>query len=239
MANDNDIQRRRNKGRRSRGRKKSDINKVLIFIVIIAAVLGGLAAGIYFLSLTNQTKEMKDALDTNVIYNNVFVDGTNVGGLTREQAKAELERTALDNLVTRTVTLSGENGQNFKYTYGDFGAGYDFDKSVEEAFAYGRSGSINERYAQLIALDDQPHYITSEYVFSEEKIYEIVKSLEDEVYVAPVAPSEDNPTGKIGKKLNIEITCDAVKELLTYKSDGQRDSAVFMAVETIEPNSAD
>lgn len=72
------------------------------------------------------------------IYENVYVNDINIGGLTKDEAHVKLAD-ALKPFLGGTVTLS-YNGKQWTPTYDDFGMHIDIDQTVNEAYATGRSG---------------------------------------------------------------------------------------------------
>jgi vancomycin resistance protein YoaR len=69
----------------------------------------------------------------------VRVGSTDLGGLTREQAAAEIAK-AYGSLGTGQVTLTGPNGQMTTIGYADVGRGPDTAALLDAAFAAGRHG---------------------------------------------------------------------------------------------------
>lgn len=229
-------------------RKKVAINRSLIIklcIFVFICVVGiGCVIGI---TSYNQYKEMKSVLDRDTIYNNIYIDAVNVGGMTKEQAREALEEQVLGRLLNKTVTLTSDNG-NYTFTYADFGASLDFEKQLEAAYEYGRSGSIKKRYNTVMALENQAKHITdtfemaTPYTYDAEKITEAVKSIEDKVYVAPVNAKMVKvngkfvtKSGKIGYKLDVESTAKAVEDMVKLRNDGENDVDVMIATEVIQP----
>jgi vancomycin resistance protein YoaR len=69
----------------------------------------------------------------------VRVGSTELGGLTREQAEAEIAN-AYGSLATGQITLTGPDGQLTTISYADVGRGPDTSALVEAALAAGRQG---------------------------------------------------------------------------------------------------
>ena len=76
----------------------------------------------------------------------VRVGSTELGGLTREQAEAEIAN-AYGSLATGQITLTGPDGQTTTISYADVGRGPDTSALVDAALAAGRQG---EPLANLI-----------------------------------------------------------------------------------------
>ena len=71
----------------------------------------------------------------------VRVGSTELGGLTREQAQAELA-SAYRSLGTGQITLTGPDGQTTTLSYADVGRGPNASALVDAAFAAGRDGEL-------------------------------------------------------------------------------------------------
>jgi vancomycin resistance protein YoaR len=69
----------------------------------------------------------------------VRVGSTELGGLTREQAAAEIA-TAYGSLASGVITLTGPDGQTTTISYADVGRGPDTSALLDAAFAAGRPG---------------------------------------------------------------------------------------------------
>lgn len=230
-------------------RRKATINRSLIIKLSVFVFLCVVAIGVVVgISTHNQYKEMKSVLDRDTIYNNIYIDAVNVGGMTKEQAKAALEEQVLGRLLNKTVTLVDSDGERYPLTYSQFGVTLDLEKQVNAAYEYGRSGSIRKRYNTVMALENQAKHINdtpeteTPYSYDSNKITEAVKALEDKVYVAPTNATmvKENgkfvtKSGKIGYKLNVEATAKAVEDMVKFKNEGEDNVDVFISKETIQP----
>ena len=56
-------------------------------MILLIAIIAAIGAALYY----NDYNEKKDILDIETIYNNIYLDNINVGGLTKEQARELLE----------------------------------------------------------------------------------------------------------------------------------------------------
>lgn len=157
--------------------KRIIINLVLLATTIISVVL--LFNYKNFLS----SRETEDILDTPVIYNNVFIDNLAVGGLTKEQAIDKLNKEKQEDVYsTKTINIrTADNFYSRNISTDELGFYHDFDAAVEEAYNYGREGSLSERQAVVDELENAGHFITSSYYYDEEQISDLLKSFEGEI----------------------------------------------------------
>lgn len=113
--------------------------RLIPIILIVLVLLAGVGAYIYFFQ----------GLIPLRILNNVSIAGTNVGGMTKEEAVAAVSKrfdetfgsTPMDIVVEPfSVSLSPETA----------GADFDVEAAVQEAYDYGRIGSFAERKSQQL-----------------------------------------------------------------------------------------
>ncbi len=107
-------------------------------ILAVSFMLIAISATLYLNSLTQD----------NFIYPGISVDGVDISGFTVEQARAVLqERVKLSNVSFIC------NEKKWEYNLGDLGFEYDYDKSIQEAFAIGRSGNVLEDWITIFRLN--------------------------------------------------------------------------------------
>lgn len=82
--------------------------------------------------------------DDGKILPNVFAAGVNLGGMTSEQAKAELQAQTADTYGVLDMTISILDS-TFTLSPSDTGASLDIDAVVKAAYNYGRTGSKSEQ----------------------------------------------------------------------------------------------
>lgn len=226
-------------GRKEKKRKKISYTAyVKIFVFLLLCIVA--VSAIVGISQYNKYKEMKAFIDRDTIYDNIYVSNYNVGGLTKEQAKAELEKAVLPNLWEKTISLNDK--EVYVYSFKDFGATYDFDKAIDDAYNYARTGSVKERYKKVVALESQMQGFMPEYVYDSAKVDEILNEVAEKVYVAPTNPTMEKvdgkfvtKPGKVGYEMDIEATKKALIDLLETKGENETDSSVFISTKEIQP----
>ena len=99
---------------------------IIVLSVVLLAVLGLCAYGF---SIENK----------NTIFPNVYIAGINVGGMTREEAKAAVEQSVADSYTSDTLTVTlPDRTISFDPTVTH--VALNSDEAVDEAMRYGRSG---------------------------------------------------------------------------------------------------
>lgn len=211
-------------------------HKVLYILIGVLSVSIAAVSIIGFLNYRNYEK-MKVALDIDTIYNNIYVNNVNIGGYSKEQAIELLEKEVNGTFGEKLITVAAD-GKEYNYKYADFGAKYDLAPAVEEAYNYARNGSIRERYSLVKELNDSGEYIPAESTYDTEAVKKAVLELEKELYIAPsnATVKRENgkfniTDGKIGYKLNVDVTVKAICQMIDMKQDG----VVNAAMEEIQP----
>lgn len=102
----------------------------VLLLMIISAVFG------IILSDTVSAQER--------IYEGISVNGVNVGGMTKEEAKKVIEEKFNKEIKNKKINIYYENNK-FVIDYKTLKAHYDVDKAVDEAFKYGKDGNIIEK----------------------------------------------------------------------------------------------
>ena len=82
-----------------------------------------------------------------VVKNGVSVDGIDLSGLTRSEAKEKIEQ-KVEELSSVTVVLTNDTYGNVETTLGDIGLSADYDEAVEKAVTVGNSGDVLKRYKE-------------------------------------------------------------------------------------------
>lgn len=107
--------------------------KTLIILSVVLAVLILLAGGAVFAGRQITLSE------TNLP--NVYVGGVYVGGMTKEETRAELERQLWDQSVSGTLAVTLPMDVHFSVDYTKAGANITAERATEAAYRYGHDGN--------------------------------------------------------------------------------------------------
>lgn len=120
-----------------------------------------------------------EALDSNLIYNGVYIEEVNIGGLTKEQAIQRGISEYAGRRLAKTLTLCyGTYSKDL--TYADLGAEYDIKSTVNEAYKIGRSGSKSARIEKADALETRHEYLVSIISINKNKMKDTLKEVAKE-----------------------------------------------------------
>ncbi|MDR0958322.1 MAG: VanW family protein [Clostridiales bacterium] len=132
-----------------------------------------------------KTARMINTVDTDFIYENIFIGGIDVGGLTKEDAfllLTEKLQKPIDNIKIDYIKDDDVN----EYTFKDFAANYNLQEVVTQAYNYARTGTTEARYAEIQALKTNHLEIMPEISYDKEKTAQIIKEISDKYDVSAV-----------------------------------------------------
>lgn len=142
-----------------------------------------------------KSADMEKTLNVDTIYENIFIEDIDVSRLTKKQA-VDLLTGKFNNSDNNEIIFS-YNGEKYTEKFSSFGAGYKIEKAVDEAYDYGRDGTLSERYSKVSALNKKkPLKIKLEYGYDEAKLEEVAEDYFLKFYVAPKEPGFSRVDGK-------------------------------------------
>lgn len=215
---------------------KSKIKKANTFLAVtVSVLLISVLGSVYYVYSKN--KNMREVVEVDTIYNNIYINDIDMGGLTIEEANNMLKSSILQPLQNKKITFVYEQ-KNWSLTYEQLKANYNIESVVQEAYDIGRVGTLEERYEIVKNLINNPKKFQMEYEFDQTVLEEFVKSLETEINIEMKDSQMQRVNGKftgtdeqIGQKLNsqqaIEAATVAVKE--------QKEEQIALVVDKIEP----
>ena len=185
--------------------KKSDgLNKGYVFLGIGVAFF--LVTSILSINFAVNSKintainTAYEALDTNLIYNGIFIEEVNISGLTKEQAIRRGISDYAGPRLSRTITITyGSYSKDL--TYEDLGGSYDIESTVNEAYKLGRSGSKAKRLETTDNLENRREYLVSSLSIDKGKMKSTLKEIAKEV----------EPLNHSNSKMDIDSMADAIE----------------------------
>ena len=138
----------------------------IILVLILAALIGaGSYIGWYY----------TEYVDIDEIYPGVSIEGMDVGGMSKEQARKVLDEHTAE-VSNQTVTLQvGKKNKSFKLS--SVGLTLVNDNVVEEAWELGREGNIFNRIMEIRQLQKEKKNLDLTYRLDEAKVKKKVKKL--------------------------------------------------------------
>lgn len=191
---------------RVRRRRISNKNKKNILIgssIFLVVLLIGI--GIYISSINKLVEKWE-----NKIYPNVIVQGVNLGGMSKEEGKSTLKKEFEANINNKKiiVDLKGTD-KEFKANYSEIEPKYDFDKTINEAFNYGKDLNAFKKKSLIKNKKNEKHEVKLDFNYSNKKLV----SLENNIMEKFNVPAK-NAKITIGSNGSINITSEKIGYLI-------------------------
>jgi len=153
-------------------------------IPVIMVCLGLLATGGWFIqeeyTRFAQVQSLRSRVVRNVFYQNTFVDGVDVSGMTMEQASHVLEEQTNQRSAGFAITIA-HGDQTWRIDSSQVLVGAKYDAALRFAYAYGRSGSLQQRIANMNAVETHGMFLTSEWGYDRIKVRELTDQVADAI----------------------------------------------------------
>lgn len=181
------------------------IASIIFIVVIIVSV---------FSIINNKDTKIKKG---------VSIEGINVSGLSKEEAKNKIQTELLDKLDSTIYFQYGENV--YALSLEQLDVKYLLDKSINQAYNIGRTGSIIQRDLQVLSLKKHPQNIKIEVTYDEVTLDACIIDISAKLPEQVEQPSyyfENNEliitSGKIGKAALNDETKQIVHDALNNKN---------------------
>jgi len=192
------------------------------FIVFVAAIV-----------FENNTVKGWDDL----IYPGVTVDGTDLSGMNKEQAKDAIEKNHGNLISDKKINVTVE-GKTFSVAYSKLKPTYDIASAVDEAYSYGKDRSLFGKFNAIKFKEGKSFELKLSY--NDKAVSDFISSIETAVNVSAVDAKIDVNGGfnitpeKDGKKLDSET----LKKELLSKIDGKLGSDTNVSAAVITAKAA-
>jgi len=133
----------------SRGRRRKRKNKLLPAIIAVAVVVA-LAVGLYIY--------VAPAMNQNTIYPNVIVAGVNVGGMSKMQAEEAVREAVESSYATNALSVQLPD-RLVEFPPEVTKVTLNISSAIDEAWRYGRSGSLLSQASALRKAEEEEHKI--------------------------------------------------------------------------------
>ena len=171
------------------GRKKKNrvLPVLLLLLLLVLVVVIGTSV-----SNRKQEEQARQALEASVTaYNgvfcdNVYVDGISLAGMTPDQARSRLLSHAQEENSSWYVNLTYNGDIIQQITSADLNITFDVEDALNDAWAQGHTGTIDDRYAAMATLKENPyHGYTAQPSTDASNVDTILRNLQSRVYKAP------------------------------------------------------
>lgn len=149
-------------------------------------ILGGAAfAGYSYYQQQEQQRNENDLLQTDHYYTGTVVEGIDLGGKTKDEALKAVTDVETQSLPKINIELSYED-KNWTLTAQDLGYRFNTQEVLDEAYAYARTGSDEERLKQIKELKASPKTYSLTPTHDEAVLKQKLAEIEKAVNIAPV-----------------------------------------------------
>lgn len=203
--------RRRNRKKRIRQRqKKRRIQIGLLLCCVLCALL------IPYIVLRYQVSKYPK----HKIYDNIYIGSVDVSGMTKKEAVQAMEKALKESRKVK-VTMKVDQ-KSAKASLKTMGIAYkDIEKTVSQAFQYGKKGTVLSRYRKIRKLSKEKYIIQEKYILDKKKSVKAIEKkavpLADHAVDATMIRTE---TGfriikeEQGETVDIEKSVSAIKKKL-------------------------
>ena len=141
------------------GGKKKNGGMIGLILLLVLLVGAGAVWGVTALRNQQRAREIHEAVSPydSLFCNGVYVDGIHLGGMTPEQALNSVQSRIQQRSDAWSVTLTFEGKQVAQINAGMLGMQVDVGQVMNEAWMQGHTGTEEERYAAMAALQETPY----------------------------------------------------------------------------------
>lgn len=185
---------------------------VVMFIVACYAVNFAMDSRNY-----STIKSNDEILNSDYIYNGVYIAETFIGGLTKDQA-VEVGNSGYvkPRLEGFEVTFQTEYGYEKTYKFGELGAKYDIESAVDEAYKFNRSGNRTDRLNMIDEVKTRGEHINPDYSFDENVLRDVANEMAEEA---------DKEYSLVGEKADADRLYDILYKNMQIQ---QHDNNIFI-----------
>lgn len=192
---------------------------------------------------SSRVKAAGNRVEDDKILSGIYIGPVDVGDLTHEEAKAEIEK-YVDALKTKTALLSiasikDEQDSTFA-TLEEFGLEWTNEDVLKEALALGKSGNLIKRYKAKKDIENETVLFELEFKVEKDKIVQILEDraipFEIEMVNATLIKNDNGFSAtdeKIGKSIDVETTAEKINYFLKEEWDYSQEDLQFDVVTEI------
>lgn len=195
---------------------------IIVFIVVVVGLGTGGLACVY-----SKTKEFDQ-----VFRNEVYVEETYIGGLTREAAKLQVVEMIEKKEEAREFILDGSD-QEWMIPYTRFQGEYNIDEVLEQAFQVGHEGNMIQRFRAFTRKEVEKVAFTLDHSYRKEISEEIIQEYADEFYIAPQDATMTRESKKFiitperpGQELDVKATAKRLDAIYSGAKEGKVEAVI-------------
>lgn len=214
--------------------KQKDKKKRKIIYIVVGIIVFILAIFSVIFSLIN--------INNNDIMSGVSIKGINVSGMSKEEAKQNIEKITTEKLLKTIKLVDGD--YKVEISSKEIEAFFDVDKAVEEAYNIGRDGNIITNNYKILMTQLFKNDINLDFQLNEEMLLEIINDtslkLPNRVVQSSYYIEDDDliiTKGTAGEVIRTEELKAEIYKNIEDLNVG--DIEIEIPTETVEPDSID
>lgn len=215
--------------KKAANKQKKSMLLIATFVVVVSAALAA-----YSISINGIVKQW----DTK-IYPGVTVQGIDLGGMTKEEAKNKLTETFETSIDKKKLSIIIGDKQ-YELIYSDIIPKYDVDGAVEQAYNLGKQNGILKKYMTIKNGNSKNNEIALGFSYNEDKLKAYEEKLQNDVTQSAKDATINIEKGNViikpetvGKTISLEVLDQKLKE--NINSDINSMNEVTVDVETTKP----
>ena len=214
--------------------KGNSVKSIAVTVAIFAALIG--------LFIVSVVVSLSSALGNGTVYDGVFLNGKNLGGMTKDEVAAYVQKTYVDPILGANINVTlGET--NNTYTLDNFVKCPDSEAIAEQAYSVARTGSVFSRVKQIENLKEKNYSLPIAYDIVSDKLEDVISSATDISFSEPVDPTYELRSdvvvftaGKHGTNIDKEKFMSELYAALNEFKDGivqlgENDAAVLSDID--------
>ncbi len=209
-------------------KKRAKKNKAFLIMTSGMLVTALTVCAILLLSRAGSMTGVQRVTEFGTALQGISVGGVNISGMTKEEALAATEALPKQLLAQANFTVD-VSGESKKLTAGDLALTTDYEKVIDEAFNYGRTGTFDERLVAAQAAAASGIDFSVDVVPDEAQIFAVLSALQTRLDTEPLeATVKFTPNGHFADGTEYDPA--------TYDSKANKAPALVMLTEDEYPN---
>lgn len=158
---------------------------ICLGIVLVLGLILIIRFGIWSSAQKSTTAKLAEAAQQEAIffqrtfYEGVTVEGVDIGDLTKAQARELLEQDLAGKMATPEVKITYQD-KSWTFDEDDFSAAIDIDTALKNAWKVGRTGTDEERLAEINQAKTQGIEISASMIQNPEFLYQELQQIKEE-----------------------------------------------------------
>jgi vancomycin resistance protein YoaR len=168
---------------------------------VIATCVALIAVGGWWLqsqyAVYSRYLAVRERVAQDTFFPGTMVDGVDLSGKSMGEAQALLGEQAQRQTEQFALTIAYE-GHNWRITSQEVPVGVQSDRALRQAYAYGRGGTLQQRYAQVVALAQHGVRLETTLGYDRDRVRELTDEVADRIDQPPqnARLSAFNPTAR-------------------------------------------